>query len=205
MVRINTHNITKSFSSPKAQLFFSYSAQLFSNPCQCIIKGVGISHFDIGGFTSLYGVVRTEELLLRSAELAVFTPAMRTHEGNRPEDNWQVELLELLCTNKQNNQRLYQNKQFTTHIVQVYSDDYTLTRFARLTRLHKLLGNYTESLINEYNETGIPVQRPVFYEFPNDLCDNEDYKYQYMYGPDLLVAPIYEQGDLYKVVEFFVF
>lgn len=51
-----------------------------------------MSHFDIGGFTSLYGVTRTQELLFRSAELAAFTPAMRTHEGNRPKDNFQVNI-----------------------------------------------------------------------------------------------------------------
>ena len=41
-----------------------------------------MTHFDIGGYTSLYGMIRTKELFLRSAEASVFTPVMRTHEGN---------------------------------------------------------------------------------------------------------------------------
>nr|XP_006819720.1 PREDICTED: uncharacterized protein LOC100369482 [Saccoglossus kowalevskii] len=52
--------------------------------------GCGMTHFDIGGYTALYGYSRSEELLLRSAEMAVFTPMMRTHEGNRPKENWHI-------------------------------------------------------------------------------------------------------------------
>ena len=49
------------------------------------MSGVTLTHYDIGGFTTFAAynppLVRTEELLLRSAEMAVFTPAFRTHEG----------------------------------------------------------------------------------------------------------------------------
>ena len=46
---------------------------------------------DIGGYTSIPQVadlvpdppIRDKELLLRWAEYSVFTPMMRTHEGNR--------------------------------------------------------------------------------------------------------------------------
>ena len=46
-------------------------------------------HSDIGGYTSLFGLQRTPELFMRWAELAAFTAAMRTHEGNRPTENFQ--------------------------------------------------------------------------------------------------------------------
>ncbi|XP_039270676.2 sulfoquinovosidase-like [Styela clava] len=139
------------------------------------MSGVGISHFDIGGFTSLYGVVRSQELLLRSAESAVFTPNMRTHEGNRPKENWQI-----------------------------YDDDYTFQRFGRLTKLHTSLANYTRDLIQEYYDTSTPVQRPLFFEFPEDTNCYDDLisKDQYMYGPDLLVAPIYTEGKYARDVYF---
>ena len=49
------------------------------------MSGVALTHFDIGGFTTFASytppLVRTEQLLLRSAEMAVFTPMFRTHEG----------------------------------------------------------------------------------------------------------------------------
>ena len=47
------------------------------------MSGTGLTHFDIGGYTTFgtLGLRRSSELLLRSAEMAVFTPVMRTHEG----------------------------------------------------------------------------------------------------------------------------
>ena len=54
------------------------------------ITGMGMSHSDIGGYVSAMCMVRTQELFLRWAEMSVFTPVMRTHEGNRPKKNWQV-------------------------------------------------------------------------------------------------------------------
>ena len=55
-------------------------------------SGVGLTHSDIGGYTSFpeLGVVRSKELLLRWAEYSVFTPVMRTHETNHPDENHQV-------------------------------------------------------------------------------------------------------------------
>ena len=54
---------------------------------------MGLTHFDIGGYTTVVrhgttenvvvqmNMVRTEELFMRGAEMAMFTPVMRTHEG----------------------------------------------------------------------------------------------------------------------------
>ena len=128
------------------------------------MSGYGLHHFDTGGYTSLFGITRTEELLLRYAEFAAFTPMMRTHEGNRPGDNWQY-----------------------------YSSDRTLREFARHSKIFHLLSNYTKVLVKENNELGIPVQRPLFMHYE---ADSKCYsiKYQYLYGTDLLVAPVYTEG-----------
>ena len=64
---------------------------------------------DIGGYTTFVGIAtRSKELLLRWAEYSVFTPIMRTHEGNQPEANHQV-----------------------------YSDEDTMRKFGRLTNVYK--------------------------------------------------------------------
>jgi alpha-glucosidase len=55
------------------------------------LVGNAYHHSDIGGYTSLFGNVRTPELLMRWAEMAAFTPVMRTHEGNRPRENVQID------------------------------------------------------------------------------------------------------------------
>ena len=51
--------------------------------------GCGLNHCDIGGYTSLFDNCRTKEVFLRWAEMAAFMPVMRTHEGNRPDTNFQ--------------------------------------------------------------------------------------------------------------------
>ena len=53
------------------------------------LLGNAYHHSDIGGYTSLFGNRRTPELFQRWAEMAAFTPMMRTHEGNRPAENFQ--------------------------------------------------------------------------------------------------------------------
>lgn len=52
------------------------------------MSGIGITHFDIGGYTTAsqykavgQSLVRSQELLLRSAEAAIFTSMFRSHEG----------------------------------------------------------------------------------------------------------------------------
>ncbi|XP_071178481.1 sulfoquinovosidase-like isoform X2 [Mytilus edulis] len=126
------------------------------------LSGTGLTHFDIGGYTTFgsLGLRRTAELLLRSAEMAVFTPVMRTHEGNQPDFN-----------------------------VQAYSNQYILLQFARLVKIYRMLGNYTNSVIQTCVRDGIPAQRPLVLHYQNDpVAVNA--KYQYMYGSDLLIAPV---------------
>ena len=55
--------------------------------------------------------------------------------------------------------------------------------------LREVLRPYTRRLMEEAHEKGTPVMRTLFYMYPNDkTCwDVED---EYLYGPDMLVAPI---------------
>ena len=48
-------------------------------------------------------------------------------------------------------------------------------------------------LMQEAHEIGAPVMRPLYYDFPQDktAAEVEDC---YMFGPDMLVAPILEAG-----------
>lgn len=58
---------------------------------------------------------------------------------------------------------------------------------------------YITTIMQEAHEKGTPVIRPLFYDFSNDkLCwDIED---QYMFGPDILVAPILYKGGTSRKV-----
>jgi alpha-D-xyloside xylohydrolase len=60
--------------------------------------------------------------------------------------------------------------------------------------IRERLRPYISGLMREAHETGTPPMRPLFYDFPEDRTawEIED---QYMFGPDLLVAPIVTEGE----------
>lgn len=59
--------------------------------------------------------------------------------------------------------------------------------------LRERIRPYVSSLMKDAHEKGTPVMRPLFYDFHNDseAWNVED---SYMFGPDLLVAPVLEEG-----------
>ena len=128
------------------------------------MSGYGLTHSDIGGYTSLHGIRRTRELFLRWAEMAVFTPVMRTHEGNRPAENFQF-----------------------------YDDEVCMERLSRLVSLHRQLEPYLRELVRVNAETGLSVHRPLFLHYDADetAYTVQD---EYLLGRDVLVAPVLEEG-----------
>ncbi len=128
------------------------------------LVGNAYSHSDCGGYTSLLGNVRTVELMERWCELSAFAPVMRSHEGNRPDDNLQYD-----------------------------STPELLACFARWSRVHAHLAPYVRHLCDEAVELGLPAQRPLFLHYADDeaLYGVQD---QYLYGADLIVAPVIEDG-----------
>ena len=129
------------------------------------MTGCGLNHSDIGGYTSLFGNVRTKEVFLRWAEMAAFTPFMRTHEGNRPDDCFQF-----------------------------YDDEDTLEQMARLTTVYTALAPYTKKLVKENAENGTPVQRALFLHYEEDPTAYTE-QTEYLYGRNLLVAPVYLENQ----------
>ncbi|MEM9493446.1 MAG: TIM-barrel domain-containing protein, partial [Myxococcota bacterium] len=122
--------------------------------------GIAYYHSDIGGYTTVAWIKRGKELFMRWCEQAVFTPIMRTHEGNRPESN-----------------------------VQFDSDDELLEHFARMSRIYVHLKDYHRALGREYSETGLPPMRHPYIHYEDDSTLHA-LKYQYLYGRDLMVAPV---------------
>lgn len=127
------------------------------------LLGNGLTHFDIGAYTSLFGNKRTEELMLRYLEYAVFTPYMRTHEGNRPNENFQYD-----------------------------SSEHCLKEFARASQLRHELMPYIKHVIEENSSGGLPAIRPIFIHYDDEIA--LDISYEYLFGRDLLVAPVYSEG-----------
>ncbi len=122
--------------------------------------GIGNFHSDIGGYTTVAWIKRSRELFMRWTEMAAFTPVMRTHEGNRPDEN-----------------------------VQFNSDDEVLAHFARMSKIYAHMKPYHRLLSDEYRKKGLPPIRHPYIHYEDDPILHT-LKYQYMYGRDLLVAPV---------------
>lgn len=125
--------------------------------------GNGLTHFDLGAYTSLFGNVRDEELMLRYLEYSVFTPYMRTHEGNRPSENFQYD-----------------------------QSDHCLKQFAIFSNLRSKLLPYIKHVIEENATRGLGAMRPLFMHYQEEAC--LDIAYEYLFGRDLLVAPVYKSN-----------
>ncbi|WP_319756965.1 alpha-glucosidase [uncultured Sphaerochaeta sp.] len=123
--------------------------------------GIPYWHSDMGGYTTLGWVKRRRDLAIRWAELAVFAPFMRSHEGNKPERN-----------------------------VQYYEDEALIKILGFLARLHNALHPYLITLEEEYQQTGLPFIRVMSLAYP----EVKPMRTQFLYGPDVLVAPVLKRG-----------
>jgi alpha-glucosidase len=133
------------------------------------LSGYAFEHTDIGGYTAIDSPLlkyhRSKELLMRWTELAAFTVVFRTHEGNRSGVNHQI-----------------------------YSDGETLRHFVRFAEVYAAWEPYRMKLVEEAAETGLPVVRHSFVQYPDD---QEVYglDYQFMVGPEFMVAPVLDPGE----------
>lgn len=128
------------------------------------LSGFSLNHSDIGGYTSINQPVvrsmRTEELMLRWMELNAYTSIFRSHEGNLPDES-----------------------------LQVYSNKALIDGFAKWSDEFSRLFPYRKMLMKEAEETGVPIVRSMWLEFPNcKPCLALDS--QFMFGDHYLVAPV---------------
>ncbi|HLE57189.1 MAG TPA: TIM-barrel domain-containing protein, partial [Rhodothermia bacterium] len=70
--------------------------------------------------------------------------------------------------------------------------------FRTFARLRVQLFPYLHEAVNEAARTGLPVIRPMVLAFQGDRAAAEA-RYQYMFGPDILVAPMYQSGTYRSV------
>lgn len=124
------------------------------------------------------------ELLLRWFEFAVFSPILRMHGDRGPHNIPPLSDKEYgggsLFTGQPNELWSYGEEAFDIMKKQL--------------ELRLSLKPYLEKLMREAAETGAPLLRTMFYEFPEDArCwELED---QYMFGDKYLVAPILTLGQ----------
>lgn len=165
-------DIASSFSSMRNQLAAGLNMGM---------AGIPWWTTDIGGF---HGGDPNDpafrELFVRWFQWGTFCPVMRLHGDREPRQPQFGTTGGAACCSGADNE-------VWSYGEEVYKicEKYMLMREA--------LRNYTRELMYEAHETGAPVMRTLFYEFPEDkTCwEVED---EYMYGSRYLVAPILEAG-----------
>ncbi|MBO0685631.1 MAG: hypothetical protein J2P45_20940, partial [Candidatus Dormibacteraeota bacterium] len=130
------------------------------------LSGIGIWATDIGGFFSLGEQRLSEELLIRWIQLGALLPVMRAKSAG----------VAIPISERP----------------QIW-DSSILPHWRRWASLHTRLNPYLMAAAREYVETGMPVMRHLVLTHPEDevAAGLED---QYLLGPDLLVAPVLEEG-----------
>lgn len=151
------------------------------------IAGIPWWTTDIGGFHG--GVIDDEnyrELLIRWFQFGAFCPVMRIHGCRLP--------------GKQIIDKAGEVREWTGADNEVWSyGEEAYPILVKFIRVREMMRDYTRSLMKEAHEKGAPVMRALFYEFPEDskCWDISD---SYMYGADILVAPVcYEHERSRKV------
>jgi alpha-glucosidase len=136
------------------------------------LSGFALSGADVGGFSG----TPQPDLLTRWFELAAFQPLDRDHTARKTADKepW------------------------------ANGPEQEAIRRKYIAERYKLMP-YLYTTAEEMARTGLPIMRPLFLEFPNATSDKHpidlDAGAEFLFGPDLLVAPapFQEELDAYEV------
>jgi alpha-D-xyloside xylohydrolase len=143
------------------------------------VAGIPWFTTDIGGFWG--GNVNEpdfRDLLVRWFQFGAFCPVMRMHGDRQPGEQVKAADGTDRCGTGAPNELW----SFGEEVYEI---------LVRYVRLREAMRPYTRRLMAEAHESGQPVMRGMFHEFPRDAAcwDLAD---QYMFGPDVLVAPVVE-------------
>lgn len=159
-------DVKSTFESLRAQLVAGLNIGL---------SGIPWWGSDIGGFSGQYGTDTQyfRELVVRWFQFAAFTPVFRLHGHRRPDDP------DFLLRGAPN------------EIWHFGDEAYEIIK--EVLQLRERLRPYLQEQLRQASATGVPPMRPLFVDFPGDPAAGgiED---QFMLGPDILVAPVLDEG-----------
>lgn len=163
---------------------FTYLRNQYAAGLNMGMAGIAWWTADIGGFHG--GNVHDpafHELLMRWFQYGAFCPVMRLH-GDRdphkaPLDPQAIYGGGVVASGADNE-------------VWSYTPELE-AMMIRYIRLRESMKDYIRTVMAEAHEKGTPVMKPLFYDFPEDKAA-WDAKDSYLFGHDLLVAPILDAG-----------
>ncbi|HIV54853.1 MAG TPA: glycoside hydrolase family 31 protein [Candidatus Anaerobiospirillum stercoravium] len=142
---------------------------------------------DIGGFHG--GNANDEayrEVFARWFEWGTFCPVMRVHGDREPRQEPVGTTGGAMCCSGGPNE--------------VYSYGERVYEICKKYMNYRVqLKPYIAQIMEEAHQKGTPVIRPMFYDFPADQA-TYDYEDQHMFGPSLLIAPVYQADQTHKQV-----
>lgn len=141
------------------------------------ISGIPFWGWDLAGFN---GDIPTVELFVRSAQMAAFCPIMQYHAESKAESN---------------------QDRTPWNVAERTGDDRALEGYRFYANVRMNLLPYILDQAQHTNETGIPLMRALFMEYPEDPRCHAIYD-QYMFGDHLLIAPVIEEGATERMVYF---
>lgn len=149
------------------------------------ISGIPWWTTDIGGFTG--GNVndpKFHELLIRWFQFGTFCPVMRIHGFREPAEQ-----------TIEHADRMF-NKPFASgafnEIYKYPENTYKILR--KYLFMREAMRAYIMDQMKNAHKLGTPVMRPLFYDF--DIDNNAwNISDEYMFGPDLLIAPVINAGE----------
>ena len=151
------------------------------------IAGIPWWTTDIGGF---FGAsvedISYRELFVRWFEYGTFCPVMRLHGYRMPYQPQHGTTGGAACVSGAPNE-------IWSYGEEVYEicKDYIALR--------EQMRPYIREQMRAAHEKGDPIMRPLFYDFPEDKTAWSNEK-EFMFGPDVLVAPVMERGEKTKAV-----
>lgn len=75
----------------------------------------------------------------------------------------------------------------------------TLDLYRAYAQLHTDLFPYLYAAASHASQTGVPIMRPMAYSFPTEDVWDDTQAHQYLFGPDLLAAPVYSYSGFNTV------
>ncbi len=161
---------------------------------QSVVSGLSMAmcgipwwNSDIGGFWG--GDIESDyfrELIVRWFQFGLFSPVMRLH-GSRMKTKGQINRHPGVKESSGGDNEIWSFGERNYRIIK------------SIIELRERLKPYILNAMNEAAEKGTPVMRPMFFDFYSDpVCYELDD--QYMFGSDILFAPILDQGQTVRSV-----